>query len=94
MQKAYGYDKLQNNINIGLAWKLEGSYGRAAMSALESGMCMLPKESHRDYYGNRIPSRDELRNGSKGTYQNCAKFWQGVDEGSIYLSIEEEEECC
>lgn len=62
--------------------------GRAAMSSLESGICMLPKEPKRDYYGNRIPSRDELQKGSKGTFQNCAQFWQGVEDGSIYLEKE------
>jgi hypothetical protein len=36
---------------------------------------MLPKQVHFDYYGNRIPSRDELKKGSKGTYQNAVKFW-------------------
>jgi hypothetical protein len=45
------------------------------MAALESGECMLPKQAHFDYYGNRIPSRDELKKGSKGTYQNAVKFW-------------------
>ena len=88
MQKEYGYTELQNNINTGLAWKLEGSSGRSAMYAIETGMCMLPKESHRDYYGNKIPSRDELRKGSKGTYQNCAKFWEAVDNGEIFLEKE------
>jgi hypothetical protein len=74
-QKEMGVNELQEWINLGIAWKMEGSVGRAAMAALESGECMLPKQAHFDYYGNRIPSRDELKKGSKGTYQNAVKFW-------------------
>jgi hypothetical protein len=74
-QKEMGVNELQEWINSGIAWKMEGSVGRAAMAALESGECMLPKQANFDYYGNRIPSRDELKKGSKGTYQNAVKFW-------------------
>lgn len=88
MQAHYGYNELQSMIDSGQAWKMEGSYGRMAMYALERGMCMLPKESHSDYYGNRVPSRDEVPSGSKGSYKNCVNFWQGVEDGSIYLEIE------
>ncbi len=88
LQKEYGYSDLQESINCGDGWKREGSYGRAMMYSLESGMCMLPKVAHFDYYGNRIPSRDDLKKGTKGTYQNCLRFWQGVEEGSIYLESE------
>jgi len=88
LQKEYGYTELQKYINSGLAWKLEGSYGRAAMRALESGLCMLPKESYRDYYGNYVPNRDELKKGSKGTYQNSKEFWEEVEVGGIYLQPE------
>ena len=35
LQYAYGYDQLQNLIDTGAAWTLEGSFGRAAMDALE-----------------------------------------------------------
>ena len=87
LQKEYGYSEMQDLINSGLAWKMEGSIGRQAMGCLESGACMLPKVSHSDYYGNRIPSRDELKKGTKGTYQNCKDFWTKVDEGEIYLEI-------
>ena len=88
LQKDYGYNELQDMINSGLAWKMEGSYGRMAMQSLEQGMCMLPKESKVDYYGNRIPSRNDLKKGTKGTYQNCLSFWNGVEDGSIYLEDE------
>lgn len=88
LQKDYGYHNLQESINSGIVWKMEGSQGRAAMHALECGICMLPKEPKFDYYGNKIPSRDWLQKGTKGTFQNCTKFWQGVEGGSIYLQKE------
>jgi len=76
LQKQYGFTVMQDHINTGLAWKLEGSVGREAMALLESGACMLPKVAHRDYYGNTVPSRDVLKKGTKGTYLNSVKFWE------------------
>lgn len=85
LQKAYGFDKMQNHINTGMCWKLEGSVGREAMALLDSGACMLPKEFHTDYYGNKVPSRDVLKEGTKGTFKNSQTFWQGVLDGSIEI---------
>ena len=85
LQKQYGFTEMQNSINTGLAWKLEGSVGREAMALIESGACMLPKTSHRDYYGNRLPSRDDLKKGTKGTYQNSVAFWEAVENGTIEI---------
>jgi len=36
-----------------------------------------------DYYGNRIPSRKELKRGTKGTFQNCVNFWNRVNSGDF-----------
>jgi len=83
LQKAYGYDTTQNNINSGNAWTLEGSVGRHAMACLESGACMLPKEVKYGAYGNRIPSRYELKKGTKGTFQNSVRFWSDVEQNGI-----------
>lgn len=57
----------QTMINSGDAWKLQGSYGRAAMGMIESGYCMLGKERRRDYYGNKVPSRFDVIEGTKGS---------------------------
>ena len=62
---------LQRAINCGL-WGLQGSYGRAMMDAIEAGMCMLGREPARDYWGNRIPSRSEVVEGTKGSRQYVA----------------------
>ena len=58
---------MQRAINSGMAWKMQGSYGRAAMDALESGACMLGREAQRDYWGNVIPGRDDVKPGTKGS---------------------------
>ena len=88
MQKEYGYSELQKSINSGQCWHMEGSQGRAAMSALESGMCMLPTVDRTNAYGGIVPSRNRLKPGTKGTLKNCSDFWDGVDNGSIFLSKE------
>lgn len=74
-QREQGYAEMQNMIETGLAWKMEGAIGRSAMDLLRSGACFLPKESHRDYYGNRIPSRDEVAKGTTGSLQNAIQFF-------------------
>jgi hypothetical protein len=61
------YLGLQRAINSGM-WGLQGSYGRAMMRAIESGHCMLGTKSARDYYGNGIPSRNDVQPGTKGSY--------------------------
>ena len=92
LQKQYGVTSLQGKINNGLVWKLEGSYGRAAMSALEDGACMLPEESYMDYYGNTVPSRNQVRPGTTGSLENSQNFWQKVEDGEIILNEDVEEE--
>jgi len=66
------YTELQKAINSGVAWSFQGSYGRAMMDAITSGYCLLGREPARDYWGNRIPSRDEVQEGTKGSYQFVA----------------------
>ena len=79
LQKDFGYDNMQASINNGQCWKFEGSVGRSAMRLLESGCCMLPKEAKFDYYGNRVPSRYDLKAGTKGTFKNSQNFWMTVE---------------
>lgn len=59
--------EMQDLIDTGTAWQLEGSVGRKAMSLIESGECMLGEEGHRDYWGNYVPSRNEVKAGTKGS---------------------------
>ena len=75
-QEEFGYTELQGLINSGLAWQMEGSIGRSAMQALESGACYLPTKTYKDYYGNVIPDRNLLEEGTKGTLLNSKRFWE------------------
>jgi hypothetical protein len=60
------YASIQRAINGGL-WSLQGSYGRTMMQAISDGWCLLGTDSFNDYYGNRIPSRAEVKEGTKGS---------------------------
>jgi len=75
LQKDSGFSEMQNLINSGTVWKMEGSMGREAMEYLRLGACMLPKKTFKDYYGNTIPSREHLRNGTLGTFQNSVNYY-------------------
>jgi hypothetical protein len=67
------YQSIQRAINAG-AWALQGSYGRVMMEAISYGYCVLGKESATDYWGNKIPSRDEVKAGTKGSYDYVASL--------------------
>lgn len=60
------YQSIQRAINA-KSWSFQGSYGRAMMEAISAGRCLLGKTSATDYYGNRIPSRYEVKEGTKGS---------------------------
>ena len=62
-------DALQALVNSGDAWRLEGSIGRAAMNAIESGLIALGEVGHHDYWGNYVPSRSEVEPGTKGSVE-------------------------
>ena len=66
---------IQRAINSGSAWSFQGSYGRAMMEAIKSGACMLGRSDARDYYGNHIPSRTQVKEGTKGSYTYCAAHY-------------------
>jgi hypothetical protein len=61
------YISLQRAINSGSAWRFQGFVGRAMMEAIEQGYCMLGTERARDFYGNRIPARTDVEDGTKGS---------------------------
>ena len=85
LQAEHGLTQMQTLITSGDVWKFEGSMGRAAMENLKSGACFLPIAATIDYYGNRIPSRNELKEGTKGTLKNSETFWEAVTSGEINL---------
>lgn len=61
------FKEAQELVNSGNAWLFEGSVGRACMDAIESGAIMLGEKGIRDYYGNYVPSRYEVKSGTKGS---------------------------
>jgi hypothetical protein len=64
---------IQSLIDTGIGWHLEGSIGRACMEAINAGQAMLGEKSHRDYFGNRIPSRYEVEPGTPGSPEYFAE---------------------
>ncbi len=62
---------MQEMINSGQAWTMPGCYGRTAMEYINAGLCMLGVVGHRDYYGNYVPSRTEVKPGTKGSAEYC-----------------------
>jgi hypothetical protein len=66
------YATIQKAINTGM-WGLQGSYGRTMMDAITEGHCMLGHNEAHDYWGNHIPSRDQVQAGTKGSYEYVAK---------------------
>ena len=69
-------ETLQDMINTGLAWKMEGSIGRAAMDAITNGICILGEVGHYDCYGNYVPSRTEVEAGTKGSVEYQQKMME------------------
>ena len=86
LQEEYGVDTMQRLIDDGAVWHMEGAMGRKAMQLLETGQCMLPKKQYKDFYGNTIPSRDDVEPGTTGSYQNAAKYWESIhDYDAMYI---------
>lgn len=72
-------DAYQALIDNGQAWRLEGHVGRTAMDLIEAGLCILGPEGHRDYWGNYVPSRDEVEPGTKGSVEYVASREEAED---------------
>lgn len=64
----------QRMIDSGMAWRLQGSYGREAMRMIEARLCTLGPVGHRDYYGNYVPSKFEVVSGTEGSEEYCKKM--------------------
>jgi hypothetical protein len=62
------YTSIQRAINAGM-WSMQGSYGRTMMQDISDGKCLLGLKEHKDYYGNTIPSRLQVKDGTKGSWE-------------------------
>jgi hypothetical protein len=77
------FAEVQELVDSGLAWQMEGAIGRMAASALRDGKVVLPPKRHIDYYGTTVPSyldvEDEV--GSPGSVANAEdrhlSAWRG-----------------
>ncbi len=67
-----------------MAWRMEGSIGREAMHLIECGACMLSAMGHKDYYGNYVPSRHEVKKGTKGSFQYSVNYYKTTHYGNDY----------
>ncbi|MGH3635578.1 MAG: hypothetical protein ACRDTS_16135 [Mycobacterium sp.] len=67
---------LQELIDTGQAWQLEGAVGRAALGAMTAGVCVAPPELQFDFYGNPVPAYYMLVDepGSQGSVANAEAF--------------------
>lgn len=79
MQVETGVAEMQEMIDTGLVWKMEGSMGRAAMDSLRKGVCFLPDDAQADYYGNIVPSRHMVKPGTTGSLELSEKYWESHD---------------
>lgn len=75
-QAEHNLTELQEWVNSGVAWQLEGAVGREAMHHLTTGALYLPDVRHVDHYGTVVPSRDDLKPGTAGTLENSIRFWE------------------
>lgn len=66
------YKSVQRAISSG-SWSMQGSYGRTMMQALKDGFCMLGKSQARDAYGNIVPSRTDIVEGTWGSREFVAE---------------------
>ena len=83
-------EHMQDWIDKGYAWSMEGAVGREAMRGLESGMYFLPNQSFTNPYGQHIPSREEIRIGTEGSLDNAYDFYQ--DDMNLWeLELEQEQ---
>lgn len=80
LQREHGYAGMQELIDNGSVWLMEGSMGREAMALLESGACMLPLKTFKDYWGNLVPSRLYVEDGTKGSFKNSIAFYSRLLE--------------
>jgi len=53
----------QHGVDTGIVWGLQGWYGRTAHAMLEEGTLKYPEKRTHDYYGNPIPTHEEISSG-------------------------------
>ena len=74
---------LQNLIDNGEGWQAEGALGRAIVSALDDGRCVLGPVAHRDYHGRVVPARRDVEAGAKGSLEYANRLRAGRGEPEL-----------
>lgn len=82
LQKIEGLDTLQEMIDSGIAWKMEGSVGRSAHSALQNGACFLPEIRHTNACGTVLNKRSDREKGDSGTLEYSSNYWKNEVEAA------------
>ena len=82
-------EQIQRLINTGMAWRLEGSIGRACMRAIEAGRTVLGTEARRDYYGNVVPSRYDIVEGTKDSFDFVVDE-MGMDHAQAMADVDDD----
>jgi hypothetical protein len=84
-----GTRQMQAMINSGMAWRMEGSYGRGVMELIRAGNLMLGPVGRTDYWGNYVPGREEVVEGTKGSF-DYVKAHHGDDYAKALAKVGEE----
>lgn len=68
--------QLQQWVDSGAAWQLEGFIGRQASDALAAGALVLSPHRTRDYWGSNIPAYTDVVDevGSSGSVANAEAY--------------------
>jgi hypothetical protein len=66
---------MQRAINSGICWSLQGSFGRMSMDMMRSGVVMLGELSRAEAYGNRVPSRYDIKPGAFGSREYVVEHY-------------------
>lgn len=82
-------EQIQRLINTGMAWRMEGSIGRACMRAIEAGRAMCGTEARRDYWGNVVPSRYDVKAGTKGSFDYVVEC-MGMEHAQAMADIDDD----
>lgn len=53
--------RLQDMVDNGSIWKFQGSVGRMAHDLLQAGILKFPEKRTYDYYGNPIPTAQDVK---------------------------------
>jgi hypothetical protein len=53
--------EVQELVDSGLGWQLEGRVGRIVIAALQAGAVVLPPHRVKDYWGVTVPSYRNVR---------------------------------